>query len=367
MMHTLLFPGDSPETPWLRLEHDRVSGEGSSLDSLPPADPALAGAIIAVVPGDHVVLHWVELPVLAPAQAAAAARILAADVAATPIEDTHVALGRRGADGMAPLALVEHARMKGWLATLAAAGIDPDHVVPAPLLLPLPLIEAGVMVADAGGQWQVRGPHLAFAAEPSLAKMMIGTQPIHQLSDADWRAALPLALAALPIDLRQGEFTRILRQPIEKRQIRRVALLALALLAVLLSTQLAGLLRQTLAADSAETQLADAARATLPRGTIVTDPRAQVAARLAALGGDGPAFAALAAPLLTAMQGRSAIMLESITYTPQNGLVASLTGGAPPDVDAIVAAIQAAGLEASAATPRDAGGKPLVDLSVRRR
>ncbi len=365
MMQTLIFPGDNADTPWMRLEAGRVAGEGDSLDSLPPADPALPGEIIAVVPGDLVVLHWVELPPLAPAQAAAAARMLAADVATTPLESTHVALGKRGADGMAPLALVERQRMQDWLAALAGAGIDPDRIVPAPLLLPLPLTEAGVTVAEAAGLWLVRGPHLAFAAEPGLAEILIGAEPVHRIGDDAWRSGLPMTLAALPIDLRQGEFTRIRRRPIDRRQFRRIALLALGLLLLLLlCTQLAGLLRQTLAADQAEMQLTDAARAALPRGTIVTDPRDQVAARLAELGGDGPAFASLAAPLLSAIEGRPTIMVDSIGYAPPTGLVAVLAGASPPDLDAITTALQAAGLNATSGNPRINGGRQLVDLTV---
>lgn len=367
MIHTLVFPGDSPETPWLRLENDRVVAEGRSLDSLPPLDPALESEVVAVVPGDCVVLHWVELPALAPAQALAAARMLAADVSTTPPESTHVAMGKRGADAMAPLALVGKQHMLGWLATLAAQGIDPDRMVPAPLLLPLPLTEAGVTVAEADGQWLVRGPHLAFAAEPALAGIMVGDEPIHRLADADWHAGLTLTLATMPIDLRQGEFTRVRRLPIDRRQVRRIALLALGLLALLLGTQFAALLRLTLAADHAEMQLADAARSVLPRGTIVTNPRAQVAARLADLGGNGPAFASLAAPLLVAIQGHPDIMLNSLSYAPQTGLVAGLVGASPPDLDAIVAAMQAAGLDAATGNPRDDGGRQLVDLTVRPR
>ncbi len=367
MMQTLIFAGDSADTPWLRLEAGRVAGEGRSLDSLPPADPTLPGEIIAVVPGDVVVLHWVELPPLAPAQAAAAARMLAADVATTPLDATHVALGKRGADGMAPLALVERQRMQDWLAALAMAGIDPDRIVPAPLLLPLPLTEAGVTVAEAAGLWLVRGPHLAFAAEPGLAEILIGAEPVHRLGDDAWRTSLPMTLAALPIDLRQGEFTRIRRRPIDPRQLRRIALLALGLLVLLLGTQLAGLLRQTLAADHAEMQLSDAARAALPRGTIVTDPHGQVTARLAELGGDGPAFASLTAPLLAAIEGHPKIMLDGITYAPPTGLVATLAGASPPDLDAIIAALQAAGLNAATSNPRDNGGRQLVDVTVRPR
>jgi general secretion pathway protein L len=77
------------------------------------------------------------LPALAPAQALAAARLLAADVSAGPVEALHVALGPVEPDGWRALALVDTTVMQGWMARLAMAGMTPDGMVPAPLLLPL--------------------------------------------------------------------------------------------------------------------------------------------------------------------------------------------------------------------------------------
>ena len=47
------------------------------------------------VPGERVAIHWLELAEgLAPAQAAAAARLMLADASAEPLADMHVAVGR---------------------------------------------------------------------------------------------------------------------------------------------------------------------------------------------------------------------------------------------------------------------------------
>ncbi|MFZ4687903.1 MAG: type II secretion system protein GspL [Polymorphobacter sp.] len=358
MIRTLVFLDDA-ETPWLRLAGGVVT-RGDTLAAL----PALEGPAetIAVVPGDAVVLHWVELPVLTPAQGAAAARQLAADVSAAPIEATHVALGPVEADGWRALALVDSAIMHGWLARLAAAGVEADRMVPAPLLLPLPAAD-GVSVAEHQGQWLLRGARLALAAEPGLATLLVGDQVLHPVT---LETGLAMRLAAPLLDLRQGEFARLqLWRPAPAR-LRRLALLALALLVAVLGVQVAALLRHSFAADRMELQLADAARSVLPRGTIVTDPRAQVAARLASLGGDGAGLAQLAAPLLTAIEARPAVTLVSLGYAADTGMTATLAAPAA-DGEAIAAAMTAAGLDATLGNARDDNGLALVDLMVRRR
>jgi len=363
MIQTIVFVADTGPMRWLRLLDGRISGEGAGLATLTNVDSGVPAEIIAVVPGDAVVLHWVPLPQLAPAQAAAAARLLAADVMTTPIEATHVVIGRRDAEGQAPLALVDRDRMAGWLAALAAGGINPDRIVPAPLLLPVP--ESGVTIAQADGLWQVRGHRLALAAEPGLADMLIGGEARTPIDDRAWRGGLGVALAAISIDLRQGEFARVRRQPIDPRRVRRVALLALALFTILVAVGLTGLLRQSTAADQTELALGDAARSVLPRGSIVTDPRAQVAARLASLGGATPAFTALAAPLLAALRDRPSMTLKTLTFVPETGLNASIVAAAPADRDALVVALAGQGLVASMGPPREDGGRQLVDLIVK--
>ena len=167
MIRTIVFVEDGR---WLRLEGPVVTARGDGWATVPaPADGA---EVVAVVPGDAVVLHWVELPDLAPAQMAAAARMLAADVSAAPVETVHVAAGKAGEDGFRPLALVDRGLMAHWLAQLAEGGIEADHVVPAPLMLPV--AGEAVSVFEHGGLWLAHGTRLGFAAEPALARLMIG-------------------------------------------------------------------------------------------------------------------------------------------------------------------------------------------------
>lgn len=364
MIRTLIFVGADSRLPWLRIAADGAMSHGAAITSLVVLDPAVAAETIAIVPGDAVVLHWTELPGLAPAQAQAAARLLAADVSATPLEATHVAIGPADGDGWRVLALVDSAAMADWLAQLAAAGVDPDRMLPAPLLLAEP--ETGVAVLDGGGDWQVRGHRLAFAAEPDLARLMIGSEIVHQIDLADWQAGLAVRLAAPQVDLRQAGFARARRWRIDRQRVRRLALAGLAVIGLLVAAQVAAILRFGFAADRAELQLADAARSVLPRGTIVTDPRAQVAARAAQLG-SGKGFSALAAALVGQLRDRPALALHGLAYAPETGLVASMTAPTPADRDAIIAALDAAGLDARFGAAGEAAGTPTVEITVRSR
>jgi general secretion pathway protein L len=93
-----------------------------------------------VVPGEAVTLHWLEVPAgLAPAQAVAAARLMASEMSTQPLVDMHVAVGREAEGETArAVALVPAITMAGWIGRLQAQGLDPDLVLPEPLLLPRP-------------------------------------------------------------------------------------------------------------------------------------------------------------------------------------------------------------------------------------
>jgi general secretion pathway protein L len=359
MIRTLVFVEDGS---WLRLTGGALT-RGSGLANLPPIDPEVATETIAVVPGEAVALHWVELPPLAPAQGLAAARLLAAEVSAGPVEVLHVALGPVEADGWRMLALVDSAKMQEWLSGMATAGVVCDRMLPSPLLLQAP--EAGVAVHDDGRFWQARGSRLGFAAEPDLARLLISEAAVVPVDEARWLADLPAVLATPGLNLRQGEFTAVRRWQPDARRLRRLAVAGLALLGVILATELAATWRFVVAADQAEAQLADAARAVLPRGTVVTDPVAQVTARQAQLGGTG--VASLSAPLFAALQPFPAVAVQSVDFSPATGLVVMMSVPAPAERDAIAAAMTAAGAEAQFGVPGEAAGVPRIELRVRPR
>lgn len=357
-MKRLLLLVRETEVAWLRLDGDRIvaRGTGALPEAAEPVDE-----VIAAVPGECTVVHWVELPELSPAQAQAAARLMVGDVVAAPAAETHAAIGPRDAEGYACLAVADSAAVAAWLDRCRAAGADPDRMIPAPLLLPEPT--AGFRVAEAGDVVLVRGERTAFAAEPELAATLVGNAEVERVDPDAFEAGLAAALASAPVDLRQGPFAR--KQPwrIDWQRVRRAAMLIAAALLAMLLTQVALLFRYDLAADVVKLQLADEARAVLPRGVEVTDPVTQVGARLAEL--RGPGFSPAAAALVGALRDVEGAELVSLRYDP-NGLSAAVATARGGDIDEIQQRLVAAGYPVSLGTPRTEAGRAVVDLTVGR-
>lgn len=350
----LFLPPDDGPFRWARSEGGAlVEGEG-----VPPD----AEEVVAVAPADAVTLHWADLPSRSTAQATAAARLLAAEASATPLPELHVAVGEAGEDAERPMALVDQEAMRGWLERLATMGIDAKALVPAPMLLPDPG-EAWVR-AELGGQGLVRGPASGFADDARLTELMTGGAAPETLD----RAALADALSRpVSLDLRQGPFARRVRRGIDWPLVRRLAVLAGAILFVTVATDAIRLLRYDNGADALEVQAEAAARAGLPRGQTVTDPNRQLDERLRELRGPGRGFSASAALAAAAVQATPEVELTSLAFQPDGTVrlgVAALREAGPTDLRR---AMQRAGLVVEAGTFSNAGGRVTGEFTVRSR
>jgi general secretion pathway protein L len=354
-MTTLLFlPSDSRPWRWLR-PADGAVGEGV------PGDDA---RVVAVAPADAVTLHWARLPDRSPAQGVAAARLLVAEASATPASALHVAVGDEGggAGTERPIGVVDAATMHGWLAALAAAGVDPDAILPAPMLLPAPA--EGHVVAEIGGERVVRGPGSGFADEPGLTELITGGIAPLAVADADLAAAIAAALAAPPLDLRQGAFARRRRVEIDWRLVRRLAVLAVALAALTLAIDLVRLARLNLAADAATQEADRLAESGLPRGETVTDPGRQLVERLSRVRGPGRGFSATLAAVYAAVRQVPGSEVTSVAFQPDGTLLVGLATqreSAPTDIKR---AIEATGLPVRAGVFQSAGGRVAGQVTV---
>ncbi|KAB7648991.1 type II secretion system protein GspL [Polymorphobacter fuscus] len=369
MTELIVFPDNGYSCLWLEMEAGRIVARGTDLAELRSAGEAPRD-VVAVVSGVSVVVHWVELPALAPAQAAAAARLLAADVCGGAIASTHVALGDVDSEGTRPLALVDTRTMDDWLAILAAAGLDAVRIVPLPLLLPAASADAEgahATLLPIGDIGHVRGDRLAFSAELPLVDVMLADRTIIPIDAARFEASLSAMLATDVVNLRQGAFARKRRAPLDRRQLRRIAVTAVAAAGLWLGVEAATLLRDRFAADQIEQRAADAARAALPRGTAVDAPRAQVAARAARLGAAGSGFTQLAGPLLAGMRDQTATVLQSLKYAPDSGLAAAVEVRSPEARQQLTAIAPGSGQTLTVGAPRDVAGTTVVDIVVRPR
>ena len=313
---------------WLAVEEGRV---------LPGADPALlAGRVpparsVLVVPGEQVAIHWLELAeTLAPAQAAAAARLMLADASAEPLAEMHVAVGRAEA-GLSPVALVPAARMAEWVAS------DPDLVIPSSLLLLPPaegLVRRGL---------DHRGRARAFSAEPELAALIAGDAPVAVLDEAAFEADLPAALAEPVLNLRQGAFAKRRQFRVDRGAVRRIALLAAALLIVTLVLQIATIMRYSFDADRMEREAAALGPAARPRAN----------------------FDLLAPILFEAVRATPNLQLTRLEYRSDGSLGATVQVDTPSTLAAFRARAEAGGAVTEGGSLQSAGGQQSAEIVLR--
>ena len=342
MLVTLL-----PAPHWQRLDGARVIAAG---DGWPQPDPATP--LVLAVPGEAVALHWIDLPDLAPAQAAAAARMALAASLGEADPQIAVAPG----SGLRPVAVVSRAAMAGWMADTARAGWKASAILPDSLLLPVPV--TGWAVAQDDNRVLARSANAAFVAEADVAAAIIAAQPTNPA-----RLALP---DPLPINLLSGEYAPVARWQPAAGQIRRLALLATAVAGLWVAGDVAALLRAGAAIDAADAQTLALARPFL-NGEAGDAPAALAGLKAAAQArGAAGGLAALAGPVVQALVLRPGAGLAALAYTPGGGLVAGVAGGSG-EAQALADALAQAGLAASVGTTRAGADGSISDVAVRAR
>ena len=361
----LLFLGRSGGIDgWLRLDDGAVAERGPGAGGLPAGGGARK--TVAVVPGEQVTLQWIDLPPgLAPAQAQAAARMLAAETSIQPPADTHLAIGREAGGTGRCIALVPAAAMAGWTATLREAGVEPDHIVPETLLLPVP--EEGFARFDRGEIALYRGAEAAFAAEPELAELLVDGAPVAEIDADAFEASLAGAVERPLVDLRQGAFGRRREWRLQSGRLRRLAVLAAGLLVATLALQIAQIVSYSLAAARAEDETMRIAQAAMPRTGVVGDPAAALERRLARLRGGGVGFTTIAAAAFAAVRSTPNVELSALAFSPDGTLGVTAQGDNAASLADLARRIEAAGFAVEAAPPRGAAGRQLQEMKVRPR
>uniref|UniRef100_UPI0035C999F9 type II secretion system protein GspL n=1 Tax=uncultured Sphingomonas sp. TaxID=158754 RepID=UPI0035C999F9 len=358
----LFLPAHNVPWRWLRIAGDGVAARGEGFPVLAEDESAQ----VAVVPADAVTLHWAELPDRSLAQSVTAARMLAADASATPIGELHVAVGREGANVERPIGVVAATQMHAWLALLAENGVDPDLLLPAPMLLPRP--ETGYLRADLGGEGVVRGTTSGFADEARLTELVTGGAAPAVMGRDELEAAIVAAVAVPPLDLRQGPFARRTRIGIDWALIRRLGWLTAAILGVTVLITFVQLLKYSSAADDLERRADLLARTGLARGEAVSDADRQLSARLDRLRGGGLGFSRTGAAVFAAIRATPGTEVHTLAFEPSGAMRVTIAVQNEGQILDLQRRLDASGLSA---TPQGqflaANGRLTGDLMVKPR
>ena len=356
MARALFLPSSAEASHrWIAIDGDAIVARG---EGVPDADDV---PLTVIVPAEDVTLHWADVPARSTAQAVAAARLLVTDASAAPITDLHVAVGDEG-EADRPIGVVAMARMRGWLAALAEQGLDPQAMIPAPMLLPRPV--EGFVRADFGGDSVIRGTASGFADEPGLTNLVTGGVAPTVIDRDALEAAVVAAIARPTLDLRQGAFARRDAIAFDWGVARRAGWLVAAILLVVLAIALVEIAQYSFAADALTRKSDLIARGGLPRGETVNDAGRQLDARLVRLRGAGIGFSATAAVLFDAIRAVPGSELRALSFDATGKLRASLVTQNEGQVTDLINRIRARGLVATPSTFSGGSGRVSGDLTV---
>ncbi|MGN6620485.1 MAG: type II secretion system protein GspL [Sphingomonas sp.] len=341
-------PGEALPWRWLRVAGGAIVSRGEGMPAAESSDDADPARWIAVAPAEAVTLHWATLPDRSTAQSVAAARIAVSEASAAPMADLHVAVGRETAQEERPIGVVGNASMQAWLAMLAQSGIDPDVMVPAPMLLPRP--DAGFVRADLAGHAVVRGATSGFADEARLTELITGEDPPETLDREAVEAAIVAAVAAPTLNLRQGPFAKRRRRAIDWALVRRLAWLGAAIVAVSILISVFRIIRTEVSASGIEQRADMIAQQGLPAGTTITDPQRQLSGRLAGMRGGGLGFSGTAAAAFAAVQAVPGTELTALDFSDGGALKISVTAQNEAQANDLKARIEAMGFSVEPST-----------------
>ncbi len=360
--HLAIFLPAEAEQPWrwLAIRDGVIAGRGEGLPA-PDDDPDIE--VAAIAPADAVSLHWADLPDRSQAQAVAAAKLLVAEASVSPLADLHVAVGREEGLTERPIGVVANARMTGWLASLAQAGIEVDRVVPAPMLLPRPA--DGYVAGDFGATGRVlRGVSSGFADEDGLTSLITADAPVETLDREALEGAIIAALDDPALDLRQGAYALRRHAAIDWVLVRRLAWLMVAIMTATLLITLVLILNYNLSAASLEARADALARQGLARGETVNDAGQQLTDRLSRLRGAGAGFSQTAAAVSSAVASVPGTEITGLNFDPTGKLRVNLATQTQGQIVDVQNRVTGAGFTVEASPFGNAGGRMTGVLTV---
>lgn len=361
----LKLPADSlAPIEWRRIADGVVIDQGDDLTTapLPVENQPDDERVIAITPAADVTINWAELPGFAPAQAQAAARLLASENSISALDSLHVAVGRDEDDSDDRLiAVTDRVRMDEWLARTQSLGFDPDAILPASLLLSRP--DSGFVRAEIWGEAVVRSRDSAFADEAGLVELIVGDAPLARLEPGVAEAGMLAVLDDMPVNLRQGAYARTRRWRLDWTLIRRLALLGAAIAGVAILISLVLIAKYSFAADALELKTQNLAETAVPGSDSAAI--AALDERLAAQRGGGAGFGNTAAAIFAAVRAVPGVELTLFDFGADGSTRITLAAGNPADIATFQHRLEGYGFVGTAGTVQQTAGRHIMEMTVK--
>ncbi len=363
----IILPDAEHEAPphWLRVVDgyivQRGTGEGWRHAAEAEEGP-IDGRAMLVLPPHASTLHWIACPEMTARQGAQAARIMALEASVGGGAGLHAAvMPAETPEAPHVVAVTSESAMAHWIDWCTQRGMPNASIVPAALMLPAPT--SGFMRGQVGPCEVVRGVDTAFDAGEAVAPLLMGREPVTDLTEPSVDDMLREALEVPPLDLRSGPFAARPPRLLDPARLKRVALLIGLILLVALLVSLVRIARLNIEASRLDAQTVELARTLDPSVTDAADAQAKVAARFALRGGNGGFTGAMAA-VMSAMRGAPAVSLASANQSADGSLRIQLAAARSEDINVVLLALQDAGWRIGANAVQQQSGRLLADIVV---
>lgn len=363
----IILPGSEPEAPphWIRVVDGYIVQRGKGERWRHPAEEEegpIDGRALLVLPPHATTLHWIACPDMTVKQGAQAARVMALESSVNAGAGLHAAvMPAETPEGSHIVAVTSESAMAHWVDWCAERGMPDAIFVPAALMLPPP--EKGFMRGQVGPSEVARGVDSAFDANEPVAALIMGREPVTDMSEPGIDDVLRESIDNPPLNLRSGPFATRSPRLFSTERIRRIALLIAFIFLAVLLVSLVGIVRLNLEASSLDAKTVEAAATVVPSVADAADAELKVNARYAARGGSG-GFTGAMAGLLSAMRGTPAVSLVSVNQSADGTLRIQLSAARSEDINIVLLALQDAGWRISADAVQPQAGKVIANIQV---
>jgi general secretion pathway protein L len=363
----IILPDAEPDAPphWIRVVDGYIVQRGKGERWRHPAeaeDGPIDGRALLVLPPHATTLHWIACPEMTVKQGAQAARVIALESSVGAGSGLHAAVMPANDPGIPHVvAVTSDSAMAHWIDWCAERGMPNAAFVPAALMLPPP--DKGFMRGLVGPNEVARGIDSAFDAEEPAAALIMGREPVTDMTEPGIDDILRESLETPPLNLRSGAFAARPARVFEAARLRRIALLTGFIFLALLLVSLVRIAKLNLAAASLDAKTVELARTVDPSIADAADAEVRIGARYAASGGNG-GFTGAMAGLMTAMRGVPTVSLASVNQSTDGALRVQLSAARSEEINTVLIALQDAGWRISADAVQQQGGKVLANIQV---